>query len=231
MRSLGKKHIEVAAVAAVYVLFLVGGLFTQTTATFDPVTAEILGPPDGLQLQTSPVELAAIVTSQKGPLFNVSVRITVLSLTTGEADELIGATNGNGIVRVPFPAQSGDYSWYVAAEMKGYPTIVSRPRTFSTRLALIVDCLHPCSYKYPLGLRNGYLDLQVMVTDANGDPVESANVTFYLNSVQVYSTLTDPRGLATLFSDNIPPGRYVWFASASKDGEFGSSRLSTVVLA
>jgi len=217
------------AVAVVYILFLIAGLCTQTAATFDAVRVEILGPPDGMQFQSSPVELAAIVTNQKDPPTNVSARITVLSLTTGEAEELTGATNEQGIVKVLFPAQSGEYAWYVATKMDGYPTIVSRPRSFSNRLTLIVDCLSPCSSEYPLLLPSRYEDLQVMVTDIDGNPVESANVTFYVNSRQVYSTLTNPRGIATLFWDMIP-GKYTWFASACKDGEVGASHLSTFVV-
>jgi hypothetical protein len=230
LRGFGKRHVEVGAVAAVYILFLIIGLFTQTAATFDVMTVEILGPPDGIQLESSPVELAAIVSNQKGPMPNASATITVLSLRTGEAEDLEATADEHGIVKVLFPAQSGNYSWYVATEMEGSPTIVSRARSFSTRLALIVDCLHRCSSSYP-HLRSGaYLDLEVMVTDTNGNPIESANVTFYVNSGQVYSTLTDPRGIATLVPGRIPPGKYVWFASASKDGEVGASRLSTFVI-
>jgi hypothetical protein len=222
-------RIEVGAVVAVYILFLIVGLYTQIAATFDVVAVEILAPPDGMQLQSSPVELAAILTNQEGPLSNASARITVLSLRTGESEELTGATNEHGIVRILFPAQSGEYSWYVATQMEGYPTIVSRPSSFfSTRLALIVDCLHPCSHRYPLHLHDGYLDLQVMVTDMDGNPIESANVTFYINSTPVFLTLTNPRGIATLFVEGIPPGRYIWFASASKDGKAGASRLSII---
>lgn len=217
-------------VAAVYILFLIIGVYTQTAASFDVVTVEILGPPDGIQLESSPVELAAIVSNQRGPMSNASAWITVLSLRTGEAEELEAAADEDGIVRVLFPAQSGNYGWYVATRMEGYPTIVSRPRSFSTRLALIVDCLLQCSSKYPHLRFGGYLELQVMVTDTNGNPIESANVTFYVNSAQVYSTLTNPRGIATAVSDRIPPGKYVWFASASKDGEIGVSRLSTFVV-
>jgi hypothetical protein len=223
-------RVEVAAVAAVYILFLIVGLCTQAAVAFDAVRVEILDPPEAMQLQSSPVELAAIVTNQNGPLSNISAVITVLSLATGEAEELTGATNEDGIVKVLFPARSGDYAWYVRTKMEGYPTIVSRPRSFSTGLALVVDCVYPCSSKYPLLLLGDYLDLQVMVTDMNGDPVESANVTFYVNSTQAYFTLTDSRGIATLFWERVPPGRYVWFASASKDAEAGASRLSTFVV-
>jgi len=227
-----KRHVEIAAVAVVYVLFLVVGLCTQTAATFDAMTVEILGPPDGMQFWSSPIELAAIVRNQKGPLTNASAKITVLSLATGETEELTGAANEQGIVKVLFPAESGEYTWYVATKTEGYPTIVSRSRSFSTRLTLIVDCLRPCSSKYPILLpinAGGYEDLQVMVTDIAGNPVESANVTFYVNSRQVYSTLTNPRGVAKMFWD-MRPGKYTWFASACKDGEVGVSHLSTFIV-
>jgi hypothetical protein len=228
LRAFGKTGLEVVAVVAVYILFLIVGLYTQTLATLDAATVEIIDPPDGMQLQSSPVELAAIVSNQEGPLPNASTRIIVLSLTTGEAEELRGATHKDGIVKILFPAQSGSYSWYAATEIEGYPAIVSRPRSFSTRVTLIVDCLHPCSRGYPLHLPDGYLDLQVMVTDMNGNPIESANVTFYINSMPVFLTLTNPRGIATFFVEGIPPGRYTWFASASDDGEAGVSRLSII---
>jgi hypothetical protein len=71
--------------------------------------------------------------------------------------------------------------------------------------------------------------LQVMVTDMNGNPIESANVTFYVNSMPVFLTTTNLRGIATLSAEGIPPGRYAWFASASNDGEAGASRLSVIV--
>jgi hypothetical protein len=231
LQHLGKGRLEVAAVVAVYCVFLIVGLYAQTVSTFDGVTLELVGPSDGMQFQSSPVELAAIVTNQKGPLSNVSTTITILSLTTGEGDELAVATNEDGIAKALFPAQSGNYTWYVATKMQGYPTIVSRPRYFSTRLALIVDCLNPCSSKIPLLVHGEYLGLQVMVTDMRGNPIESANVTFYLNSAVVYSELTNPRGLATAYWSEMPPGNYNWFATASKDGQVGSSRLSTIVVA
>ena len=230
MRHLGKGHVEVAAVVAVYSVFLIIGLYAQTASTFDGATLQLLGPPDGTQFQSSPVELAAIVTNQKGPLPNAGTTITVLSLTTGERDELAGLTNEDGIVKVLFPAQSGRYTWYVATKIEGYPTIVSRPRNFSNRLALTVDCLNPCSSKYSLLLRGEYLRLQVMVTDMSGNPVESANVTFYLNSMAVQSELTNPQGIATVSWSKMPPGNYTWFATALKDGEVGASRLSTFVV-
>jgi hypothetical protein len=231
LRDFGKRRVEIAAVVVVYVLFLIVGLYTQAAATFDAVRVEILSPPDGMQFQFSPVELAAVVTNQKGPLSNVSVRITVLSLTTGEDEGLTGVTNLNGTVKVLFPAQSGRYAWYVATQIEGYPTIVSRPRSFSARLALNVLCLNPCSSKhYPLLLPDGYLDLQVMVTDMNRNPVESANVTFYVNSMAVYSELSNPRGIATVSWNRISPGDYTWFAIASKDDEVGASDLSTIVV-
>jgi hypothetical protein len=226
---LGGKRVEVAAAVVVYSLFLIVGMYTQTASTFGAVRLELLAPSDGMRFQSSPVELAAIVTNQKGPLFNVSVTIRVLSLTTGEGDDLEASTNEDGIVRVLFPAQSGNYTWYVTTKTEGYPTIVSRPRSFSTRLTLNVDCLKSCSSKYPFPLLRGYLNLQVMVAELNGDPVESANVTFYVNSMAVYSQLTDPRGIAAMFMTKILPGTYTWFATASKDGEVGVSRLSTFV--
>jgi hypothetical protein len=230
LRGHAREPVEVAAVAAAYIFVLIVGLCTQAAGTFDSVNVEVLGPPDGMQFQTSPVELAAIITSQTGTLPNAHTRIIVLSLATGETEELAGTSGEDGIVRVLFPAHSGNYSWYVAADIEGYPTIVSRPRSFSTRLALIVDCLHPCSSGPPLLIRKRNLDLQVMITDTDGNPVESANVTFYVNSTIVYHANSDLRGVATLFWNRIPPGTYTWFAIASKDGAFGASRLSTFVV-
>ena len=230
MRDLDKRRVEVAAVVAVYTLFLIVGLYVQTASTLDAARVEIVSPPEGMQFLSSPVELAAIVTNQRGPLSNVSATITVRSLTTGDVEELEGATNKHGIVKVLFPGQSGNYTWYVATNMEGYPTIVSRPRSFSARLTMIVDCLYPCSSKYPLLVPSRYSNFQVMVTDMNGNPVESANVTFYVNSMIVYSELTDRRGLATVSWSNISPGSYAWFATATKDEEVGVSRLSTFVV-
>jgi hypothetical protein len=230
LARLGRKRVEVAAAVLVYSLFLIIAMYTQTASTFGGVRLELLAPSDGMRFQSSPVELAAIVTNEKGPLFNVTATMRVLSLTTGEDDELEAFTNEDGIVRVLFPAQSGNYTWYATTKTEGYPTVVSRPRTFSTRTTLIVDCLKSCSSKNPFPLLRGYLNLQVMVAEPNGDPVESANVTFYVNSMAVSSQLTDPRGIATMFWSTIPPRTYTWFAKASKDGEVGVSRLSTFLV-
>jgi hypothetical protein len=229
LRGLAKERAEVSAVVAAYILFLVVGLCTQAAGAFDSVNAEILVPRDGMQFQTSPVELAAVITTEKGALPNARARITVLSLASGETDELVATTGEDGIVKALFPAQSGNSTWYVAVELEGYPTIVSRPRSFSTRLTLIVDCLHMCGSEYPL-IRSRDLYLQVMVEDMNGNPVASANVTFYVNSTIAYQALTDPRGIATLIWNRTPPGTYAWFVSASKDGAVGASRLSTFVV-
>jgi hypothetical protein len=221
--------VELSTVVAVYAIFFIVGLYAQT-ACIERVRIDILGPPDGMQFQSSPVELTAILANQKGPLSNRSVTITVLSLVTGDAKELTGATGEDGVVRVLFPTQSANYSWYVATNIEGYPTIVSRPRSFSARVALNVLCLQLCSSKYPLLLHGRYSNLQVMVTDQKGDPVESANVTFYVNSMAVHSDLTDPRGMATAFWSTTLPGDYSWFATASKDSEVGASSLSSFVV-
>jgi len=228
MRDFVKRDLEVGTVAVVYVFFFIIGLYAQTSASFDNVNVEILGPPDGMQFQSTPVELVAAVTNQEGPLSNARARITVFSLTTGETEGLTAVTDTHGIARVLFPAQTGSYSWYVATRPEGYPIMVSRPRGFSSRAELIVDCLTPCSSNYPLVLSGEYVDLQVMVKHVNGNPIESANVTFYVNSMQVYSTLTDARGIASMHWDIEPRGTCVWFASASKNDEAGASRLSTL---
>jgi hypothetical protein len=225
--GLGRRGCEMAAIVAVYTLFLLIGLYTQTASSFDAVRVDIVSPLDGMQFRSSPVELAVIVTNRAGPLSNVSSTITVRSLTSGDTMELAGASNEDGIVKLLFPAQSGNYTWYVSTKMEGYPTMVSRPRNFSAKLTMIVDCLSPCSSRNPLLLHSRYADLIVMVTDKNGDPVESANVTFYVNSMIIRSELTDPRGLATISWSGIPPGNYFWFAIASKGDEVGASRLSS----
>ena len=63
----------------------------------------------------------------------------------------------------------------------------------------------------------------------NGRPVQSANVTFYVDSTMIGSNLTGQNGIAQL-SKALTMGRHTWFASASKEGEGGISDTTVFVV-
>jgi hypothetical protein len=62
-----------------------------------------------------------------------------------------------------------------------------------------------------------------------GHLVQSANVTFYVDSIVIGSSLTNQNGIAQL-SKALTMGRHSWFASASKEGEGGISEPTLFVV-
>jgi hypothetical protein len=116
------------------------------------------------------------------------------------------------------PASSGNYTWYVTAEKEGYPTIMSRRSSFSITLSLLVEALLPTTRI----LAVNPVDFKARVTDANRRPVESANVTFYVDSIMIGWSLTSANGIADL-SSPVGIGKHVWLASAYKDAQGGVS--------
>jgi hypothetical protein len=124
----------------------------------------------------------------------------------------------DGFARLLLPASSGNYTWHITAIKEGYPKIVSQWSSFSIELTLTVDAISP----NPRILAVSPVDFKAKVTDAKGRPVESANVTFYVDSANVGSSLTGRNGIAKL-SSQILSGSHMWFASASKDTEGGIS--------
>jgi hypothetical protein len=216
----GRRAVEVGVVVAAYILFLIGGVYSgQTTMNVD-----IISPPDGAGVRSSPVELVARVTVRGVPLTNVTTTFTVYYWTTGRTDTDT-KTDNDGVARLLLLATSGNYSWHVAAMKEGYPTIVSRSRSFSVELLLVVEPLLPSTFRLAVSPVN----FRARVTDMNGRPVQSANVTFYVDSMMIGSNLTDQKGIAQL-SKALTMGRHTWFASAGKEGEGGISDTTLFVV-
>jgi hypothetical protein len=220
-KELRNKHaVEGVAVIGVYLLFLAVGAYSgQTTMSID-----LVNPPDGSKSQSSPVELVARVTVRGEPLSDVSLTFTIGYSGSYEVNFDID-TDTQGMAKLTLPARSGNYTWMVTAKKPGYPNIKSTWQSFSVTLSLTVDSLLPSSFILALSPVN----FKVRVTKAGGSPVESANVTFYLDSRKVGSTLTDTHGIARL-SSPAEPARHTWFASATKDDEGGISDITTFVV-
>ena len=215
-----RRIVEVGAVVAIYILFLIVGVYSgQTTMNVD-----IISPPDGVELRSSPVELIARVTIRGVPLTNVTAKFTLSHWTIGQA-EIETKTDNDGIARLLVPAMSGNYTWHVSGIMEGYPTIVSSSRSFSIKLMLVVEPLMPSTFI----LAVSPVDFRARVTGTNGRPVQSANVTFYVDSTMIGSNLTGQNGIARL-SKALTMGRHTWFASASKEGEGGLSGATLFVV-
>jgi hypothetical protein len=205
---------EAVVVLGVYLLFLLVGMYSGQK-TF---SVEIFGPVDGAQLGCPPVELGARVTIRGDPASGVTARFTIHNRETGEMNFEI-LTDTNGVAKLVLPASSGNYTWHVSARKAGYPTIVTRSPGFSLRLMLVVDGLAPS----PHILAVSPVTFKARVGDMNSRPVDSANVTFYVDSAAVGSSVTGPKGSAEL-SSPAAPGGHTWFASACKDGEGGISQ-------
>jgi hypothetical protein len=220
-KELRNKHaVEVVAVIGIYLLFLAVGAYSgQTTISID-----LVNPPDGARSQFSPVELVAKVSVRGQPLPNASLTF-VIGYSGTDGANFDTDTDAQGMAKLTFSARSGNYTWMVTAKKPRYPNIKSTPRSFSVSLSLTVDALLPSSYILALSPVN----FKTRVTSAGGSPIESANVTFYVDSVNVGSTLTDTRGIAR-FSSVVEPGEHRWFASASKDDEGGISEITTFVV-
>jgi hypothetical protein len=214
------RMIEVGAVVVIYVLFAIVGVYgSQTTMNID-----VIGPPDGAELRSSPVELIAKVTIGGAPVTNVTMTFTV-ELPTAGRTETERRTDNEGIAGLLLQAMPGDYTWHVAATRKGYPTIVSSSRRFSVKLSLVVEQLLPSMFINTASP----VDFKARVTDMSGNPVQSANVAFYVDSMMIGSNFTDQNGIARL-SKPLTTGRHVWFASADKDGEGGLSDMTIFVV-
>jgi len=220
-RELRNKHaVEVAAVIGVYLLFLAVGVYSgQTTMSID-----LVNPPEGAKSQSSPVELVAKVAVRGEPLPNARVSFKIGYSGTYEVNFDID-TDTQGIAKLIFPARSSNYTWMVTAEKPGYPSFKSTWRSFSVSLSLRVDGLLPISSIVALSPVN----FKARVTKAGESPVESANVTFYVDSVKVGWALTDTHGIARL-SSPVEPAEHTWFASASKDEEGGISDITSFMV-
>lgn len=204
---------EIVAVLSVYVLFLMVAVYSGHTT----MSVDIVNPPDGMRSQSSPVELTVRVTIKDLPVANVTTTFTILADGTGESSAHT-TTDIHGIARMLLPALSGNYTWYVTAEKEGYPTIMSRRSSFSITLSLLVEALLPTTQI----LAVNPVDFKARVTDTNRGPVESANVTFYVDSTTVGWSLTSANGIAHL-SSPVGIGKHVWLASAYKDAQGGVS--------
>jgi hypothetical protein len=216
LRTSGWRRTEVVTIVGVYILFFLIGVYSGQTT----MNVNIISPPDGMPFRSSPVELIARVTIRGAPLANVTTTFTVSQGTVGEA-ETETTTNSDGIARLFYQVASGNYSWHVTAMKEGYPTIVSSSRNFSVKLLLVVEPLSPSTFI----LAVSPVDFKARVTDMKGHLVQSANVTFYVDSIVIGSSLTGQNGIAQL-SKALTMGRHTWFASASKEGEGGISEMT-----
>jgi hypothetical protein len=215
-----KRAVEVAAVIGIYFLFLTVGVYSgQTTISID-----LVNPPDGAKSQSSPVELVAKAAVRGEPLPDASMRFRIGYSGTYEVNFDM-YTDTQGMATLTFPAWSGNYTWMVTAEKHGYPSIMSTLRSFSVNLSLTVDALLPSTFIVAFSP----VKFVARVAKAGSSPVESANVTFYVDSAKVGSTLTDTQGIARL-SSPVEPGTHTWFASAGKDDEGGISRTTSFIV-
>jgi hypothetical protein len=214
------KKTEVLAVLAVYLVFLLIGVFSGQM-TF---TVKIFGTADGAHLECPPVQLGARVTVRGDPASNVTARFTVRNSGTGEISYDV-RTDKSGVAELVLPVTSGDYVWHVSAVKRGYPTIVSRSTTFSLRLVLVVDGLTPSSNLLAVSPAT----FKARVRDINDRSVDSANVTFYIDSAAIGSSMSNPKGIAEL-SHEVAPGMHTWFASACKDDQGGISETTSFLV-
>jgi hypothetical protein len=219
LRTPKRRTAEVGVVVAIYLLFLIVGVYGGQTT----MNVNLISPPEGVALRSSPVELTARVMIRGVPLANVTTTFTVIYWTTGQTDSET-KTDSNGIARLLVPAASGNYTWHVTATREGYPTIVSRSRTFSVKLLLVVEPIIPSTFILAVSPVN----FKARVTGTNGRPLQSANVTFYVDSMMIGSNQTGPNGIAQL-SKPLATGRHTWFASVNNEGEGGISDTTLFV--
>jgi len=215
-----KRIVEVGAVLGVYILFLIIAVYSgQTTMNID-----IISPLEGTRFHSSPVELAARVTIKGVPAADVEMTFTIHFDEKGEAS-IKTYSDGRGIARLVLPLQSGNCTWHVTAMKEGYPTIVSRSGSFSINLAFIVYGLLPSTST----LAVPPVTFVTRVVDMKDRLVTSANVTFYVDSTAIGSSLTATNGIAKL-SSTVDPGQHTWFASANMGGEGGVSDPTSFIV-
>ena len=217
LRNGDKARIEVVAMICAYLLFLGIGLYSGRT-TMD---VDVISPHEGTAFRSSPVQLAASVSIRGNTVPDAKTTFTIYRWETG-VSYFENYTDAEGIARLSFRAPSGNYTWHVAVTKRGYPTILSLSRGFSVTLSLVVDCLLPSHYV----LAVSPVSFKARVDNLSGEPVEGANVTFYVDSTAVGLSTTDEKGIAKL-SRPVTPGEHEWFASAGKDGEGGISDTTT----
>jgi hypothetical protein len=217
---LSRRTIEVSAVVATYILFLIVGVYGGQTI----MNVDIVGPKDGARLRLSPVELVVRVTLGGAPLSNSTTIFTVSYWTVGRTDTQT-MTDSDGVARLFLPAKPGNYSWQVTAISEGHPKIMSGSYGFSVSLTLVVEPLVPSTFI----LATSPVDFKARVTDMDGSPVQAANVTFYVDSIMIGMNLTDQNGIARL-SKPVAAGKHTWFASSVKEGEGGISEMTVFVV-
>ena len=219
-RTLSKRTIEVGTVVAIYILFVIVGVYGgQTTMNVD-----VISPADGAKLPSSPVELVARVTIRGAPVTNATTIFNAQYRTMGQTDTE-SKTDDEGIARLLVPAMPGNYSWHVTAMKQGYPKIVSSSRSFSVKLLLVVEPLSPSTFILAVSPVN----FKARVTGMDGNAIRSANVTFYVDSMMIGSNLTGQNGIAQL-SKALTMGQHTWFASADKEGKGGISDFTLFIV-
>jgi hypothetical protein len=217
---ISRRTAEIGAVIAIYSLFLFVGIYGGQTI----MSIDLISPQDGAALRSSPVELVARVTIGGLPVTNATTKFTVNIWTVGRT-ETETRTDNDGTARLLVPAIPSNYSWQVTTTREGYPTIMSPSRSFSVKLMLVVEPLMPSTFI----LAVSPVDFKARVTDMNARPVQSANVTFYVDSMMIGSNLTGQDGVARL-SKALTMGKHTWFASADKAGEGGISDMTPFVV-
>jgi len=213
-----KKLGEIIVILLTYVAFLFMGIYSGQTT----MNVEIVDPVDGTQLHYSPVTLVARTSILGAPISNATASFRILY---SRSDFLTydSITDKDGIARIILPAHPGNYTWQVTARKEGYPTIRSPWSSFTLKLSLIVDTIFPTTFDAAASP----VKFRASVTDTGGNPIESANVTFYLDSRRLGWNLTKANGIASL-SSPVPSGRHFWFASARKNHEGGISELMLI---
>jgi hypothetical protein len=215
-----RRMMEVSAVVATYILFVIVGVYGGQTT----INVDIISPEDGAKLRLSPVELVVRVTLGGAPLMNATTIFTVQYWKVGRTDTE-SKTDDGGIARLLLPAKPGNYSWQVAAISEGHPKIMSGFHSFSVSLTLVVEPLLPSTFI----LATSPVDFKARVTDVNGGPVQAANVTFYVDSIMIGANLTGQNGIAQL-SKPLTTGKHTWFASSAKEGEGGISDMTLFIV-
>lgn len=181
------------------------------------MSVDIVNPRGGSNVQSTPVEFVAKVTIRGMGVADVKSRFTI-HYSSASSLGIDSVTDAGGYAKVTVPIPAGNYTWYVTAIKEGYPTIVSRSGSFTLKLSLLVTAVDPTNF----AIVASPVDFSVIVTNLTGTPVGSANVTFFLDSRMIGSSLTDAKGNAML-SSLVSSGQHSWLAIVRWDGNSGVS--------
>ena len=154
----------------------------------------------------APIELKVRVTSDGKPVPDAEVTFYVSSKSIGS-----NKSDGDGYSSISFvPTEEKVYKWYATAEKKHYASGSSDEWEFAFQKVKLDPSDDEILTNLPI-----YLNTLV---ELDGEPVEAAWISYFVNNELKGCRLTQPNGYASLKLDDIKVGVHSWYVSVNIAG-------------